>query len=86
MSLLISQADKIYSLQLLGLGIFTVLVASRPSLHRRGLVARVGMHLLAGFVFWREGTQNMQNAAMLDFGFAVVSAVALPFAGVRSGR
>lgn len=66
----------IRSLQLLGLGIFTSFAASRKSLHRRALIARVCFHSLAAYLFWADGVKTL---AVGDLGTAVMSAVAIAF-------
>jgi len=66
------------SLQLINMGLFTLFAASRASLHRRALIARTCVHLLTAGLFWRMGGK-MKEGAVLDGGFALMSAVAVPF-------
>lgn len=64
------------SIQLLSMGLLTLLTASEPSLHRKALVARMGVHFLAAVIFSREGPK-MRSGAALDLGFAVMNAIVL---------
>ena len=66
------------SLQLLNMGVFTFFAASRPSLHRRGLIARICLHLMAGYLFWEEGATT-NSASIVEIGFAAMNAVAILF-------
>ncbi|EME88847.1 uncharacterized protein MYCFIDRAFT_201680 [Pseudocercospora fijiensis CIRAD86] len=69
---------KTYSLQLLNMGLFTLLAASRPSLHRRVLIARAFVHLLTGFLFLKESVA-LKDTAWIEIGFGVGNLVALLF-------
>jgi len=61
------------------MGIFTLFAASRASLHRRALIARTFLHLLAAGMFWRMGVGKMRDGAVLDAIFALMSVGAIPF-------
>ncbi|KAK4494664.1 hypothetical protein PRZ48_014020 [Zasmidium cellare] len=66
------------SLQLLGLGIFTILASTQPRIHRKALIARMCLHLLTGYLFWTE-SEKLHTLALLDTAFGVMNAVAIPF-------
>ena len=59
------------------MGLYGIFAASRPSLHRRALLARICVHLIAVYVFW-EDDPKIKALAFTDLGVAVVNAIAIP--------
>lgn len=64
------------SLQLLGLGLFSLLAANQPSLLYQALATRLFLHLLGSYLFWQEDA-GLTNVALIELGFAVVNVLAL---------
>lgn len=58
------------------MGLLTFFTVQRPSLHRQALVARIFVHVLAGYLFWGDGA-TMRSGACTEFSFAAMNVIGL---------
>lgn len=66
------------SLQELNMGILTLFVANRPSVHFPALAARVFLHAVMGYIFWQEAAEggNTQALSAVALGLGAMHAIA----------
>lgn len=73
------------SLQLLGLGLFSLLVAGQPRLLAQALAARLFLHLTGSYLFWKEDA-GLTHVALLELGFAALNVLGLAMLRRNGGR